>query len=321
MGFGSHLENPGSEFRPPASRQAFPRERLEANQMIIILNDRDQPWPSGMHRKNAIVSIVIGDAYQTAWNAGCKNTWVAYADKYEYDIIIVSYYIDNSDRGRSRSPAWQKLLVLDQPWARQYERIVLVDADIVCSKTAPNILDSVPDHRKVGLSVSSDQLSADEKHIYFERLHKTRHGGMDAEILWGFYQENVFKDYGIISGGAPMFNTGVMVLSPQEHNNLLLRTYEKEDRGRLYEQPYLSQALFAEKIFHKISSRFNWGVLELIVLYIPQFYLASMSVADVKTIMPQLLNELDKAYFLHFCGCPTMYFGFSTLIGSMVEAA
>src|SRR5437870_3310658 len=111
--------------------------------MIITLNDRDQSWPPGNHCKNAIVSIVIGDRYQTAWDRACKSTWTAYAQKYGYDIVIIQCHLDESDRARARSVSWQKLLVLSQPWARHYERVVWVDSDIVFSKTAPDILKSV----------------------------------------------------------------------------------------------------------------------------------------------------------------------------------
>jgi hypothetical protein len=282
--------------------------------MLIMLHDKGQPWPEGSHCKNAIVSIVFGEPYQTNWSAACKNTWTAYADKHGFDIVIVTYRIDTSERARSRSLSWQKLLILDQPWAHHYERLVWVDADIVFSKTAPNILNAVPDRRKIGISVGYDQLSAYERQIFVERLVKVSYGDVNAELLWKFFQQNNFKEYGITSESGLMFNAGVMVLSAQEHNGLLLRVYGNEDRGRLYEQPYLSHILISENAYHKISPRFNWGVLELIVLQYPQLLNRATSIDEIKSIMPHLLNELDKAFFLHFAGCPNIFEGYSALV-------
>ena len=281
--------------------------------MLIVLRDKEQPWPEGSHCKNAIISIVFGEPYQTNWSAACKNTWTAYADKHGFDIIIVTCRIDASERALARSLSWQKLLVLNQPWARHYERLVWVDADIVFSKTAPNILNAVPDHRKIGICLDHDQMSAYQRQIFVERLVKTSYGDVDPELLWKFFQQNNFGQYGITSESGLMFNAGVMVLSPREHNGLFLRVYENEDRGRLFEQPYLSHILVSENAYHKISPRFNWGVLELVVLQYPQLFGRPTSIDEIKGIMPHLLNELDKAFFLHFAGCPNIFEGYSKL--------
>ena len=64
-----------------------------------------------------------------------------------------------------------------------------------------------------------------------------------------------------------MFNTGVMVLSPQFHDDLFLKAYEHEDFGRLYEQPILSHEIIERHIAHLVSPRFNWGMHETIHLY------------------------------------------------------
>jgi hypothetical protein len=284
--------------------------------MLLTLNDRDFSWPEGAHHSKAIVTITIGAAYQNIWNDACKKSWAAYAEKYGYDIIVISHHLDESERGRGRSPAWQKLLILDQPWAQRYERIVWVDADIVFSDMALDILDAVPDPRKVGISLSSDQLSLDERQIYTERILKTRYGIVDAELLWKFVQQNSFSKHGVPWDDGIMFNTGVMVLSPREHNGLFRRIYEYEDRGRLYEQPALSYVLVSEKAFHRISARFNWGVFEFLIMQFPEFLGKDSSVDEVAGIMPHLLNELDKAYFLHFSGCPSVLQGYATITKS-----
>ena len=122
---------------------------------------------------------------------------------------------------------YQKLLVLNQPWARHYERLVWVDSDIVFSNTAPDILESMPDHRRVGICECSDQLSAHERLIYVERLLKIDYGAVDPILMWKFFHEINYASYGIKNETGIMFGAGVLVLSPMFHNALLLHVYEK----------------------------------------------------------------------------------------------
>lgn len=94
----------------------------------------DKPWKRvGRPRanRNAIVSLCIGNDYVALWEHLCRHGWQTYADANHYDLIVISEPIDQSERGRSRSLAWQKLLVLDQDWAQKYQQIVWIDADIV----------------------------------------------------------------------------------------------------------------------------------------------------------------------------------------------
>jgi hypothetical protein len=262
----------------------------------------------------------MGDRYQKPWAAACKNSWTAYADKYGYDIIIIECHLDDSERARARSVSWQKLLVLNQPWARQYERLVWVDSDIVFSNTAPDILKSMPDHRRVGISECSDQLSAYERLIYVERLLKIDYGAVDPILMWKFFQENNYASYGIKNETGIMFGAGVLVLSPMFHNALLLHVYENEDHGRLYEQPFLSHALMMEGAFQKLSPRFNWGVLEFLVMQFPEFFGKTASRLDVEAIWPHLINELSKAYFLHFAGCPSIFQHYAAIVSASADA-
>jgi len=289
--------------------------------MITILNHRDQPLPEDNHCKNAIVSIVMGDRYQTPWNAACKNSWTAYADKYGYDIIIIQCHLDDSERAHARSVSWQKLLILNQPWARHYERLVWVDSDIVFSNAAPDIIKSMPDHRRVGICECSDQLSVHERLIYVERLLKIDYGAVDAVLMWKFFQENNYATYGIKNETGIMYGAGVLVLSPMFHNALLLHVYENEDRGRLYEQPFLSHALLMEGAHQKLSPRFNWGVLEFLVMQFPEFFGKTATLPEVKAIWPHLMNELSKAYFLHFAGCPSVFQHYATIVSAAADAS
>ena len=265
--------------------------------MFFLDTPADQVAPA--HRQ-AIVTVLVGETYVETWQVLCQPNWQAYADRHGFDLIVIAHLPDMSERGQGRSPAWQKLLVLDQPWSSAYERIVWVDADIVMSNHAPNILAVVPDPARIGASLSGAQFSDAEKHIYFERLHQVVVEPQLADLAWQFTEDNGFAESEIDREGARMLNTGVLVMNPQRHNAMLKDIYTSDSTSRLYEQPALSREIARRDLLTPVTPRFNWVVHERRVL----------DFADVETLahpeMPRLVahlrNELSKAYFLHFAG-------------------
>lgn len=265
--------------------------------MFFLDAPADQVAPA--HRQ-AIVTVLVGETYVETWRVLCQPNWQAYADRHGFDLIVIAHLPDMSERGQGRSPAWQKLLVLDQPWSSAYERIVWVDADIVMSNHAPNILAVVPDPARIGASLSGAQFSEAEKHIYFERLHQVVVEPQLADLAWQFTEDNGFAESEIDREGARMLNTGVLVMNPQRHNAMLKDIYSSDSASRLYEQPALSREIARRDLLTPVTPRFNWVVHERRVL----------DFADVETLehpeMPRLVahlrNELSKAYFLHFAG-------------------
>ncbi|MBR7619481.1 hypothetical protein JKL49_08790 [Phenylobacterium sp. 20VBR1] len=265
--------------------------------MFFLASPADEVAPA--HRQ-AIVTVLVGETYEQVWRVMCQSNWQAYADRHGFDLIGIAHRPDMSPRGQARSPAWQKLLVLDQPWSAAYDRIVWIDADIVIAGDAPNILREVPDPTKIGASISGAQFSEAEKHIYFERLHNVTVDPQLAPLAWRFTEDNGYAESEIDGEGAPMLNTGVLVMSPQHHNALLKEIYATESASRLYEQPGLSREIARRGLLTPITPRFNWVIHERRFL----------DFADIETVehpdMPRLINhlrnELSKAYFLHFAG-------------------
>src|SRR5687767_13522277 len=92
----------------------------------------------------AIVTLAIGQPHQSRWDQYCRAGWMAYAEKHNLDLIVVNEPLDRSQRGTSRSVAWQKCLVLSQDWAARYQQIVLMDSDIAINHDdAPSIIEQV----------------------------------------------------------------------------------------------------------------------------------------------------------------------------------
>ena len=262
--------------------------------------------PNAVTNKNAIVTIAVGD-YLKVWDEVCRAGWELYGEKFGIDIIVIAYTIDNSEEAASRSPAWQKLLILDQYWSNYYHQIIWVDADIMIMPHAPNILSSHKDHRKISLvggsllHMEDRQLSSAQYHFYFELDHyhstspeyipETRRQRIEA------FTESEGAD---LSGGA--YNTGVMVLSPNHHRDLFKSVYRRKQISRNYEQSFLSYEINELDIANIISPRFNWVLAESAAMTCPEVLVSALTPSIFNIILDIIKTETRKCYFLHFAG-------------------
>ena len=213
-----------------------------------------------------IVTAAIGELYMKLWDRVCRPSWENYAAQWNADIVVITEYLDDSELAKARSPAWQKLLILDQPWAKHYPRLLWLDADILISNRALNIFEYATDPAKIGICVNGGRLSESEKLIYIERLYNCQFRADVADMAWS---EEMRKHYLFdeLPGHDVMYNTGVMVLSPGYHNQLFRDVYKGKQYGQLYEQPRLSHEIIERGLAHELPPRFNWGIHESLVMY------------------------------------------------------
>ena len=142
--------------------------------------------------------------------------------------------------------------------------------------------------------------------LFLERLHRQMLKPEAERRVWVRDTHKSYARHGVPQHDI-MFNTGVLVVSPQRHNELFLHCYEGEQKARLYEQPLLSHEIIHRNLTHLISARFNWGLQEVLFLYVPE-------IIDLDKRSPELLEpvlklakyfvrrELASGYFLHFYG-------------------
>ena len=100
-----------------------------------------------MPNRAALVTLTLGDSFRWLWRRYCRPSWLAYAQRHGYDLICLDTLLDKSEAAAQWSVLWQKLLVLGQPFAAQYEQVVWVDADILIHPQAPAITAGVPVER------------------------------------------------------------------------------------------------------------------------------------------------------------------------------
>jgi len=263
--------------------------------MLRVVSSKDDFGVQEYDR--AIVTILIGDDYQYVWRVLSQESWEKYGSRFGYDIIVIKDALDSTERACNRSPAWQKLLILDQKWSCDYKTIVWIDADIIISDSAYDIGLSVPNPNHVGIA-SHEQLSKVETLIYWERIFQLKfdptssyaQGAIDA------MSDREFAAFGIERRGLSEFNTGVLVLNPRVHNDLFIKVYNKYDQvGVRYEQIPLSYELHESNCVHFVSARFNWNFH---IVYTLSYF----EILDNIHFIQFVKNELKKVYFLHIPG-------------------
>jgi hypothetical protein len=244
----------------------------------------------------AIVTLAVGGSFAARWHAVCEPLWRRYCDRHGYDLICIEEPLDVSARARSRSPAWQKCLILGQSFARNYEQVVWVDADILPNPDAPSILDGVP----VELVGAVDEYSVPTREIHAPTLAKLyRHwDAAGIQYVHNPTPQEYYAAYGLPEAFDAVVQTGVMVLSPAHHRELLEDTYATyDDRGPgwNYEMRPLSYELLRADKVAWIDPRFNyiWGHYQAV--HFP-FLIDRPPSADHAAL------ALADVHFLHFTG-------------------
>jgi hypothetical protein len=277
-----------------------------------------------MKSSKAIVTLAIGDHYLQRWKSNCEANWRTYAARHGFDVLCIEKPLDDSERARKRSPAWQKCLVLEQDFAKDYERIVWIDSDIMINAAAaPDITAGVPPE-KVG-AVEEYPYSR-EWHHYRQILHDRIYDFYEGRAVVNYTAREYYTTYGLASGFDQVANTGVLVLSPRHHRPVLKRTYfeyeEKGGREWQMEMRPLSYELLKADCVQWIDPRFNVMWPAVLFLHYPFLIKPGMNhsyVARLKRKLGAILNLPSltttkeacltatylNSFFVHFGGLGT----------------
>jgi hypothetical protein len=237
----------------------------------------------------AIVSLVIGDAYLSAWRKHCQPNWQAYAERHGFDLIIFTEPLDKSESAGHRPLNWQKLLLDRDPRVKKHSNILWLDADVVVNPSAPNIFDGIP----------SGKVGAVRADVFFENPLL-----VDAfrRVTGDFASVDEYRVSMYTRSGRtairPYINTGVLAYRDFDFS-ILERIYEthRDSTIKFEEQIPLSYELAAAGLIHEVDPRFN-----------VEWYCQKFSVYDfVNKFLPEMkrlyiAQALSMAYFLHFAG-------------------
>ena len=254
-----------------------------------------------MTSRKAIVTLAIGSVYANRFERYCRAGWTVYAARHGYELVVVTTPLDASERARRRSPAWQKCLVLSIPELADCEQVVWIDSDICINPASPSIVEDVPpeligaidEHRFPTLGLRQSLLDT-----------IISCSPEDAELGARYWRE--WRDpgewhsaVGLPAGQTHIVQTGVLVLSPKHHRELLEHVYYAyDDGGPNYEMRPLSHEIQARCLQHWIDRRFNallwWMFLERSI--------AGSHMESEGKLAEFVRDSFIRNYFLHFAG-------------------
>jgi hypothetical protein len=268
--------------------------------------------------KKALVTLVIGDRYLMNFETFCRFSWEKYARIHNLDLIVIQNVIDDSIRAKSRSPAWQKCLILSHKDVKKYDQVAWVDSDILINPTSPSIFENVP-IEKIGAVDDYSTPNREDHRIALKRLYE--YWSMNRiDFIDNTTATEYHKNFGLEGDFDSVVQTGVLVLSPKHHHNLLEHVYDDyEDKGDAtwnYEMRPLSFEILINDMYFWINPKFNmpWP-------YVKQFLYPFLDTSGVY-LLPKMNKALNKMelrkssletmcattaflnnYFLHFAGC------------------
>ena len=252
----------------------------------------------------AIVTLAVGKEYSDRFEALCRKGWEAYAHRHGFDLVVFKEPLDTSDRARSRSPAWQKCLILSAPETASYDRVIWVDSDILISPLAPSILSGVPEERTGATDEHSFPSPAIRQTILRQIIRISPEEGELSKRFWhAWLDAGTWHAYaGLPEGQKHIVQTGVLVLSRKHHRALLEHVYYTyEDRGSKsfnYEMRPLSHEIQRHGLQHWIDPRFNALVWWM---YLHDSMKAPKPVTQ-EELYRFLIDAYRRSYFLHFAG-------------------
>ena len=212
-----------------------------------------------MANLKAIATLAVGDRYLAAWKRHCEPNWQVYADKFGFDIVCLDKPLDTSERATSRSLPWQKCLILSQPFAERYERVLWLDSDILINnRIAADITADVPvDFVGAVEDLAFSQAEPVTAKRLLERIYEY---WPNASVI-NYTPEEYYTNYGLPNGCDRVANTGVLLLSPAHHRNVLEHVYhtyeEKPGREWHMEMRPLSYELVKTGKVKWLDPRFN----------------------------------------------------------------
>ncbi|WP_300158295.1 hypothetical protein [Solidesulfovibrio sp.] len=261
--------------------------------------------------KRALCTLVVGDAYRRRFAARVAPFLRAYAKAHGLSLVVLDKLLDDSPLGRTRSPAWQKCLILRHPRLRACDQVAWLDADMLPRPDAPDVFAGVPrDAFGAVEHFSSPTPGAFALAAANIRAHHRRHGVTGGEeptpeAFYGRYGYDDFPD--------KVVQTGLLVLTPELHGPVLEGAYleqrRPDSREMLFEMRPASWGLLRASPVAWLDPRFNavWST----TLFSSYPFLADPDFQAAYRDRPELFAALKArclaaayaaAYFLHFAG-------------------
>lgn len=197
-----------------------------------------------------LVTICIGDKYLQEYNKLFRPSQEKYAKKCGYDFKVITEYITVPKHPHLIS--FNKILVCDYNWNKDYDFIIFIDADIIININSPPIHKEFEFGDKIGV-VNQSQPSLQA------RLLCQKHKGYEVTAK-DYYKlksnHNIETDH--------IINTGVLVIQPKLHKLFLRNIFESYSNKQIgnkngfhYEQSVIGYEIQKNNMYFFMDMRWN----------------------------------------------------------------
>ena len=265
----------------------------------------------------ALFTIIFGEVYQKQWRTYAEPSWRAYADRHGYDIVAITEPICLLHDLGFRTIHWQKLFIASHPEAARYDRIVFMDSDIMINYHRAPCIVAGHDPERIGAvrfdyhiddPVDYSLIFLRQAKFVNYRMRSEQRGQVPHALsrLSGPDYAHTYRSWTDHPEQYPLLNSGVLVIQPAKHRDLLEKIYHDSlrevpsdvERGKAGEQDYLMFKLLQAGMVQFLDERFNTIAHLEIPLHYP--FLAVCDDERLKQIC--YTTVLANSYFLHFAG-------------------
>lgn len=231
----------------------------------------------------AVVTIAIGESYLQTYSDIFRPSVEEYCQKYNYDHIVLSDYIfDEPEYHTPHEIDIMKWVIPFHPWFAHYNRILVLDADILITRNAPPF-HTIDLEGKIGM-VDEYSQPTPEQRIQFQ-----------AERGWETSATDYYKLLGNHTIDTPhVLNGGLFLCSPALHADFfrnLFYTYIDKYRAAQnhmhYEQSTLGYEVQSQGLWKPLDNKWN-QIRGLYEAYYPT--------------LEDAIHLYNTSYGLHFCG-------------------
>jgi hypothetical protein len=231
--------------------------------------------------KVLLITIAIGEEYLLQYKDLFYESQQNYALKYGYDFKVITEFLDKNIQHKN-TVSFNKILVCEQEFSKDYDFIVFIDADILININSPPIHNFVDFENCIGI-VDEYSQPTKERRIKIQKQNNWETSAVDYYKLCDLHIETDM-----------VFNSGVLVLQPKIHCDFLKKIYDKNviesithPRGFHFEQSCIGYEIQKEKVYKLLDNKFNaiWGLTK------------SDNIDNIS-----LETYFNENYFIHFAG-------------------
>ncbi|GEM_PF-1944303 len=100
-----------------------------------------------MSPNTCVAVVVIGESYRKNFADYAEARFRAYCERHGYDLKLITEPVRELP---DKSLIWQKFLIRELAWWREYDQVAYVDSDVIIAKDAP-ALPVIPEGKLAGV--------------------------------------------------------------------------------------------------------------------------------------------------------------------------